>query len=530
MKKRTLVGLFGLFTAVNSVAESKTLVYCSEAAPTTFSPTLAMDNATMDATAETMFDRLLSFKAGTTELMPSLAESWTISPDGKSYTFKLRQNVKFHSNQQFKPSRNFNADDVLFTFNRQWDKQNPYYKLANYEMFNAMGMADLIKSVEKIDDYTVRISLNQPSAPFLANLATSFMSVQSAEYADQLVRQNRLQDLERQPIGTGPFQFYGYQPNAEIRYIAFQQYWQGRAKLDRLVFSITPDASVRLARLKNGECDVMPYPNPTDIDDIKQDKALQLLAKPAMNVGYIALNMAKAPFDNVKVRQALNYAVNKKAIIDSVYQGLASQAKSPLPPVVWGYNEKLQDYEFNPEKAKALLKEVGLENGFETEIWAMPVSRAYNPNARRMAEMVQQDWAKIGVKAKIVSFEWGEYLNRMSKGEHFAGMAGWNGDNGDPDNFLAPALTCDTIASGENYAHFCNAEYDKLINQAAQEFDQTKRAALYKQAQQIFVEQAPWITIANSISYIPLSKKVSGYVPSAVGLHNFYSTDIQTDK
>ncbi|EPC09392.1 ABC transporter substrate-binding protein, partial [Pasteurella multocida] len=231
--------------------------------------------------------------------------------------------------------------------------------------------------------------------------------------------------------------------------------------------------------------------------------------------------------DNVKVRQALNYAVNKDAIIESVYQGAGQVAKNPIPPTMWSYNDEVKDYAYDPEKAKALLKEAGFENGFETDLWAMPVSRPYNPNARRMAELVQADWEKVGVKAKIVSYEWGEYLKRMRAGDHQTGMMGWTGDNGDPDNFLNTLLSCAAVESGSNYANFCHKEFNDLVTKAAQVTDPAERTALYQQAQLVFKEQAPWITIAHSTTYFPVRKEVKGYVIDPFGLHNFYAVELE---
>lgn len=230
----------------------------------------------------------------------------------------------------------------------------------------------------------------------------------------------------------------------------------------------------------------------------------------------------------MKVRQALNYAINKDAIIESVYQGSGEKAKNPLPPTMWSYNDNVKDYEYNPEKAKALLNEAGFVNGFDTEVWAMPVSRPYNPNARRVAELVQEDWKKVGVNAKIVSYEWGEYLKRMRNGEEPTGMMGWNGDNGDPDNFLNTLLSCAAVKQGSNYAKFCNKDFDKLVTEAVQTTDKTKRTEFYKQAQLLFKEQAPWVTIAHSTTYFPIRKEVTGYVVSPFSVHNFYGVDLES--
>ncbi|HDR1334603.1 TPA: ABC transporter substrate-binding protein [Pasteurella multocida] len=531
MKKLTKLSLavLAMTSTAAFAAAPKTFVYCSEASPSYLSPVLGTDGATIDASGQAMFNGLTTFERGTTNVIPALAEKWDVSEDGKTYVFHLRKGVKFHSNKDFKPTRDFNADDVVFSFNRQLDPNHPYHKVSggSYEYFIGMDMQNIIDKVEKVDDYTVKISLKVPNAPFLANLAMDFASIYSAQYADAMAKAKTPEKLDSAPIGTGPFEFVSYQKDSAVRYKAFENYWQGKAKIDRLVFSITPDASVRYAKLQKGECHAAPYPNPADIAKLKADSNITLLTKPGLNVGYLNFNVQKAPFDNVKVRQALNYAVNKDAIIESVYQGAGQVAKNPIPPTMWSYNDEVKDYAYDPEKAKALLKEAGFENGFETDLWAMPVSRPYNPNARRMAELVQADWEKVGVKAKIVSYEWGEYLKRMRAGDHQTGMMGWTGDNGDPDNFLNTLLSCAAVESGSNYANFCHKEFNDLVTKAAQVTDPAERTALYQQAQLVFKEQAPWITIAHSTTYFPVRKEVKGYVIDPFGLHNFYVVELE---
>lgn len=531
MKQLKKLSLIALAVASGSVlAAPKTFVYCVESSPAFLNPQLATDGATLDATSRTIYNRLTDFEKGGTTVIPSLAERWEISEDGKTYTFYLRKGVKFQSNKDFKPSRDFNADDVLFSFNRQLDPNHPYNKVSggSYEYFIGMDMQNILDKVEKVDDYTVKMTLKVVNAPFLANLAMDFASIFSAEYADKMLKAGTPEKVDNQPIGTGPFEFVSYQKDSTVRYKAFEQYWEGKSPLDRLVFAITPDASVRYAKLTKGECHAAPYPNPADLPKLKQDPAINLMSQAGLNVGYISFNTQKAPFDNVKVRQALSYAINKPAIIESVYQGSGQVAKNPIPPTMWGYNEDVKDYDYDPEKAKALLKEAGFEKGFDTEIWAMPVARPYNPNARRMAEIVQEDWKKVGVNAKIVSYEWGEYLKRMRNGEAPTGMMGWNGDNGDPDNFLNTLLSCSAVEQGSNYAKFCYKPFDELVTQAVQTSDKAKRTELYKQAQVVFKEQAPWITVAHSTTYFPVRKEVKGYQISPFGVHNFYGVDLET--
>ncbi len=217
------------------------------------------------------------------------------------------------------------------------------------------------------------------------------------------------------------------------------------------------------------------------------------------------------------VRQALNYAVDKKSIINAVFMGSGTVAKSPIPPNMLGYDKDLKTYDYDPEKAKALLKQAGLEKGFEATLWSMPVQRPYNPNSRRIAEMIQSDWAKVGVKAKIVSYEWGEYLSGIRKGEHDTALYGWMSDNGDPDNFADVLLSCDSIQSGSNAARWCDKKYTSLIDQAKRVSTPAERAKLYVQAQEIFYQQAPWVPLANGRTFYATRSNVTGYSVSLMG-------------
>ncbi len=522
------LGLSLVAMTVAASVQAKTLVYCSEGSPEGFNPQLFTSGTTYDASSVPLYNRLVEFKIGTTEVIPGLAEKWEVSEDGKTYTFHLRKGVKWHDNKEFKPTRELNADDVVFSFDRQKNAQNPYHKVSggSYEYFEGMGLPELISEVKKVDDNTVQFVLTRPEAPFLADLAMDFASILSKEYADAMMKAGTPEKLDLNPIGTGPFQLQQYQKDSRIRYKAFDGYWGTKPQIDTLVFSITPDASVRYAKLQKNECQVMPYPNPADIARMKQDKSINLMEMPGLNVGYLSYNVQKKPLDDVKVRQALTYAVNKDAIIKAVYQGAGVSAKNLIPPTMWGYNDDVQDYTYDPEKAKALLKEAGLEKGFSIDLWAMPVQRPYNPNARRMAEMIQADWAKVGVQAKIVTYEWGEYLKRAKDGEHQTVMMGWTGDNGDPDNFFATLFSCAASEQGSNYSKWCYKPFEDLIQPARATDDHNKRVELYKQAQVVMHDQAPALIIAHSTVFEPVRKEVKGYVVDPLGKHHFENVSI----
>jgi dipeptide transport system substrate-binding protein len=513
--------------ALGGAAEAKTLVFCSEASPEGFNPQLFTTGTTFDASSRQVFNRLLEPERGTTNLQPALAESYSVSDDGLSYTFKLRPGVSFHTTKDFEPTRELTADDVIFTIERQLKPDHPFHKISGgtYEYFEGSGLPALIKSIERVDELTVKFTLSSPDATFAPLLSQDFASVMSAEYAEKMMQAGTPERVDLEPVGTGPFQLVGYQKDAVIRYKAHPGYWAGKAPLDNLVFAITPDASVRWQKVKAGECHVTLQPNPADLPAMGQDPGINLMQQPGLNIGYLAFNVEKKPFDDKRVRQALNMAMNKQSIIDAVFQGAGVAAKNPMPPTIWGYDEGTKDYPYDPEAAKKLLAEAGVSQ-LKTDIWAMPVTRPYNPNARRMAELVQSDWKAVGVDAQIVSYEWGEYLKRSKEGEHQSVLLGWTADIADPDNFLGTLLGCDGVGN-TNRARWCHKPFDDLIKQAKRTTDQAERTRLYVEAQRIFKEEAPWVTVAHSIVYQPVRKEVVGWRIDPFGGNLFYGVDLE---
>jgi len=389
-------------------------------------------------------------------------------------------------------------------------------------------MPDLLDSITKTDDLTVVMKLKKPNAPIIANLAMDFATIESAEYADYLMKKGTPEQFDQIPVGTGPFIFVDYQKDAVIRFKANPDYWGGKPKIDDLVYAITPDPTARYAKLKANECQVMIAPNPADLDAMGKDPDIKLLKQAGLNIGYMAMNAQKPPFDKVEVRKAIAMAVDRDAILKEVYQGAGQKAKNPIPPTMWSYDDAIKDYPYDPAKAKKMLNAAGVDH-LDSDLWWMPVQRPYNPNAKRMAEMVQADLAKVGIDVKLVSYEWGEYRKRMQAGEHQMGFLGWTGDNGDPDNFLAVLLGCDKNGkpNANNIPKWCNAKFQEAINTAAEVSDQAERTKLYKAAQKIVHDEVPWLNIAHSTVYEPIRKEVTGYKVSPLGAHEFQDVDVK---
>lgn len=533
MKRKNIFLLFVLTLAIqvkscNVSSPLETFVYCTEGSPSSFNPQQVTDGTSLNASANNVYNTLVTFKRGSTEIIPALATHWEISEDGLRYQFFLRRNVSFHHQGTFAPKRFFNADDVLFSFNRQKDQDHPFHNVgtARYEYFSSMEMGELVKELNKVDDYTIEFILNRPEAPFLANLGMGFMSILSREYADYLQANNQMEKIDWEPVGTGPFRFYRYQQDHLIRYEAFEEAWQGRPRIDRLVFSITPDASVRYQKLKAGECHFIIEPAPSDLSSLAVDPTITLLSAAGLNTGYLAFNTERAPFDNPKVRRAVLMSLNRPAYMEAIYHGHAIVAHNPLPPQMWPNVDHEEDLSsewvsFDPDAAKKLLAEAGFPNGFETEIWTLPVSRPYNPNGRRMGEMMQADLQRVGIRVRLISYDWPTYLQRSRNGEHQLLQLGWTGDNGDPDNFLSVLLGCHSVQTGSNVARWCHEEFDQLVTRAKKITDRKQRSELYLKAQEIFRRELPWAPIAHSMVFRAYAANVGGVVIDPLGGDKF---------
>lgn len=513
-----------LFLCVSFFCFGTKLIYCSEGSPSFFNPQLASDGPTFDVSTE-IYDRLVEFDKTKSGIKAGLARTWSVSKDRLTYTFYLRKNISFHQTEYFKPSRLFNADDVVFSFERQLLKKNPYHLVngGSYAYFNSLGMGDLIKKINKVDDYTVQFILNKKDATFLINLAMEFSSILSKEYADHLLKLKKPESLDFKPIGTGPFMFKEYVKDSVVRMESHHGYFRGAPRIGGIVTAIVPDTNVRFQKLKRGECDFISQPSPVDLSSMKKHPRIKLVGGRKYNVAYLAMNVQKGPFKNRKVRQAVHHALNRDFYIQAIYQGYAEVAKNPYPSSLWSYNHKVKDYEYSVKKARQLLKSAGYEKGFKTTLWTLPIARPYNPHGKKMGELMQADLAKVGIKVKLLSYDWPTYISRSNKGEHDMIQLGWTSDNGDPDNFLRVLLSCESVSSGVNVARWCYPPFDRVIKKALGVVHQKARSRLYKKAQHIFKQQVPWVTLVHTYEYVAMLHKVKGYIYTPFGSKSFYN-------
>ena len=432
-----------------------------------------------------MYDGLVRYKSGTLEVEPSLAKSWTISDDGKTYTFTLREGVSFHDGSPF------NAEAVKFNFDRMLDENHPFHDTGPFPLSFFFSSVD---SVTVKDDHTVVFKLKEPYAPFLSNLAYPTGLIVSPEAVKKYGK-----DFGRHPSGTGPFSFVEWDSNAKVVVKRNDDYWGGAPSLKAVVFRPITDGNTRVAEMLSGGIDLMVEVPPDSVATFAGDANYKVYEQAGPHVWFLIFNMKEGPLANKEVRQAVNYAINKKALVENVLQGTADIAAGPTPPAfAWAYNKDLDPYPYDPEKAKAMIKDAGFAGAKLTFYVTEGGSGMLDPVP--MGAAIQADLAKVGLDVKIESYEWNTFLGKVNPGlEGKADMAEMAWMTNDPDTL--PYLALRTGAwpdkGGFNSGYYSNPKVDKLLEEARRSTDQAERAKLYKQMQVIVHDDAPWAFIAN---------------------------------
>jgi dipeptide transport system substrate-binding protein len=498
-----------------------TITFCSDGSPDGFDIT-QYETVTTNDTILPMLEQLLAMTPGTTDVVPGLAERWQVSADGLQYTFTLRAGVKFHSAPWFKPTRDLNADDVLWSFNRLNDPKHPARAAARggFPYWAGMGMPELLKAVDKQGERTVRFTLARPEAAFIANMTmSSIATIYSAEYGEQLQRAGKPEALNTQPIGTGPYAFKSYQKDAVIRYTAHPGYWRGKPKLDGLIFAVTPDPSVRVQRLKAGECQVAPIVT-SDAAAFDGDKRIEVRPNKPLFMRDIAANVQRRFTSDRRFRQALSLAIDREALVNVVWAGRAMVATSYLPPGIWSHDASLVNRQ-DVAQARQLVKESGYD-GSELVLFAP----AQNGQIKRAVELMQADWARVGINVKPRLMEKGELYKRTGQGKHDLALVGWLSDNGDPDNFFTPNLSCAAVQGSGNKSRWCDATFDKLLADARAAPDVKARTPLYREAQKLLHREMPAIVLVYPQELTAVHQRVKGFVATPFGGHDFNNASI----
>lgn len=504
-------------TASEDEKSGGTLVYGRGADSVSLDPINVTDGESIRVT-HNIYETLLEYDHNL-ELQPKLATEYSSSEDGLTWTFQLREGVKFHD------GTDFNADAVVFNFERWMDPENPYHEgdFPYYPFLYGGFKGDenhLIESVTATDEHELEIVLKRKTAPFLSYLAISMFGIASPAAIEQYGA-----GIGENPVGTGPFKFEEWNRNNTITLSKNEEYWmEGKPYLDQVIYQVIPENSARLNALQTGEIDIVDGMNASDTTIVEDTEGIELIKRPSFNIGYMAFNMEKEPFDDPLVRKAINMAIDKEEIVDAFYNGLADPATSPLPPSLWSHDESLEKYDYNIEEAKKLLAEAGFEDGFTTELHTMSNPRPYLPEPMKIAEAIQSDLAEIGITAEIVSSEWATYLEDTKNGKHSMAMYGWTGVMADPDNFLYPNLSkTNAEVPAQNIAFYKSDEFTSLITEARETIDQDKRTELYQEAQQLFQEDAPWVMLAYTTPPLAQSDYVEDYNPHPM------SNDLMTD-
>jgi peptide/nickel transport system substrate-binding protein len=432
-----------------------------------------------------VYDGLTRYKDGTLEVEPSLAESWTISDDGKTYTFKLREGVKFHDGTAF------DAEAVKFNFDRMLQEDHPYHDTGPFPL------SFFFSAVEEViakDPMTVEFRLKSPYAPFLSNLAYPTGLIVSP---DAVKKHGK--DFGRNPSGTGAYMFAEWEANAKVVVTRNPDYWDGAPSLEAVIYRPITDANTRIAEMLSGGLDIMVEVPPDSLGQFRGDAGYEVLEQAGPHVWFLILNAKEGPFAKKEIRQAANYAINKKALVENILQGTAEVAAGPTPPAfAWAYNEQLEPYPHDPDKARTMLKEAGY-NGEELTFYVTEGgSGMLDPIA--MGTAIQADLQAVGMKVRIETYEWNTFLGKVNPGlEGKADMAEMAWMTNDPDTLPYLALRTEAWPDkgGFNSGYYSNPKVDELLNKAREVTDQGERAKLYKEMQTIVQEDAPWVFVAN---------------------------------
>jgi peptide/nickel transport system substrate-binding protein len=487
----------GLWVAPGGAQPAGTLVVGLVAEPVNLDPPQVTD-LNSNRVGRRIVETLVTFPDESTQVVPGLAESWTISKDGLQYTFKLRRGITFHDGTPL------NAEAVKFSIERQINQNHPAYKLGKYPFANYFF--GNVKAVEVLSDERVAFLLNEPRASFLAVLTAGAASIVSPTAVMKWGP-----DYPTHPVGTGPFRFASWDRGQRVVLEKNPTYWKHPVKVERVIYRPIVEDQARLTELLTGTLDLIVGVPADFVGQLEQNPKITLLKQVGAHVWYLGMNNQKKPFDDKRVRQALNYAVNKDAIVRDVLKGTGAASRGPVLPGTWGADPALKAYPYDPERAKKLLAEAGYPNGFTATLW-VPESGSGMQAPVAMSTVMQSNLKAVGVNVTMQTMEWGAYLAKLRTKEQELFALSWMAGTEDPDMVMYPLLhSSQWTPVGPNRALYKNPRFDALLQQARLTTDQGKRAQLYKEAQRILVDDAPWVFVDHEIQIAAFSKRVQGF-------------------
>ena len=524
------------------------LIYCTHASGFSFNPQTSDAGTSMNVVTEQIYNKLFEI-SNTAIPTPILAQSYSISPDGKIITIYLRKGIKFHHTDWFKPTRDFNADDVVFSLNRVLgyetylptleqsavDYKNPQYRIfheqakkVRFPYFESIKLNQKIESVKALNPHTVQITLFKPDASILSHLASQYAIIFSQEYAVQLNADDNLVQLDLLPVGTGPYKVKNYFRNQYVRLEKNEDYWKKDAKIKNIIIDLSTDRTGRLVKFFNGECQIASYPEVSQLGLLKEnDKRYYVKSAEGMNLAYLAFNFQNAVIQDEQVRRAIAQAINRQRIIKTIYHNTATVANNIIPNISWASSINTPDfaYDFNPSEAKKVLQDKRLH----LNMWVLNEEQVYNPAPLKTAELIKEDLNNVGVNVTIRSVTRTFLIDQLNKKSENYDMilTGWLAGNLDPDSFMRPILSCNAASEMTNLSNWCDEDFDQLMDKALDSPNLWERAHVYNQAQELILSKLPIIPLANMKRVLVVNSRVRHIEMNPFGSLNFSTLSLR---
>lgn len=524
------------------------LIYCTHASGFSFNPQTSDAGTSMNVVTEQIYNKLFEI-SNTAIPTPILAQSYSISPDGKIITIYLRKGIKFHHTDWFKPTRDFNADDVVFSLNRvlgyetylptleqsSVDYKNPQYRIfheqakkVRFPYFESIKLNQKIESVKALNPHTVQITLFKPDASILSHLASQYAIIFSQEYAVQLNADDNLVQLDLLPVGTGPYKVKNYFRNQYVRLEKNEDYWKKDAKIKNIIIDLSTDRTGRLVKFFNGECQIASYPEVSQLGLLKEnDKRYYVKSAEGMNLAYLAFNFQNAVIQNEQVRRAIAQAINRQRIIKTIYHNTATVANNIIPNISWASSVNTPDfaYDFNPSEAKKVLQDKQLH----LNMWVLNEEQVYNPAPLKTAELIKEDLNNVGVNVTIRSVTRTFLIDQLNKKSENYDMilTGWLAGNLDPDSFMRPILSCNAASEMTNLSNWCDEDFDQLMDKALDSPNLWERAHVYNQAQELILSKLPIVPLANMKRVLVVNSRVRHIEMNPFGSLNFSTLSLR---